>query len=68
MGEPLSLGAMLLCSTAINLCLGVAFGIQRQQLWQLRHINHAHTHLHERDAQDWRTRVLTEKQEQPRRE
>ena len=32
MGEPLPLGTLLLCSTDINLCLGVAFGIQRQQI------------------------------------
>jgi hypothetical protein len=66
MGEPLPLGTLLLCSTAINLCLGVAFGIQRQQIWQLRHINHAH--LHEREAKNWTEPVLMEKQDQPQRE
>jgi hypothetical protein len=67
-GAPLPLGFLLLCSTAINLCLGGAFGIQRQIIWQLRHINHAHAHLHEREAKSWTERILTEKQEQPRRE
>jgi hypothetical protein len=68
MGEPLPLGKLLLCSTALNLVLGVAYGIQRQQIWQLRHINHAHSLLHERECRNWTERLLTEKQDQPRRE
>jgi hypothetical protein len=68
MGEPLPLGTLLLCSTALNLVLGTAWGIQRQQIWQLRHINHAHSLLHEREAKTWTDRVSIEKQDQPRRE
>jgi hypothetical protein len=68
MGEPLPIGKWLLCSTALNLVLGCAWGIQRQQIWQLRHINHVHSHLHEREAKTWAERLLTEKQDQLRRE
>jgi hypothetical protein len=67
-GEPLPLGTLLLCSTALNLVLGTTYGIQRQQIWQLRHMQRAHAHLHEREAKDWRTRVLAEKQDQLQRE
>jgi hypothetical protein len=31
--KPLPLAAILLCSTALNIVLGTAFGIQRQMLW-----------------------------------
>ena len=68
MGEPLPLGTLLPCSTALNLVLGAAYGIQRQQIWQLRHINHAHSLLHEQQRKPWTERVLMEKQDQPRRE
>jgi hypothetical protein len=63
MGEPLPLGTLLLCSTALNLVLGAAYGIQRQQIWQLRHINRAHSLLHERGCKSWTDRVSMEKQE-----
>jgi hypothetical protein len=68
MSEPLPIAKWLLCSTALNLVLGCAWGIQRQQIWQLRHLNHAYAHLHEREAKTWTERVLMEKQDQPRRE
>ena len=65
MGKPLPLGKWLLCSTALNLVLGCAWGIQRQQIWPLRHINHAHSHLHEREAKTWTEGVLTKNRTTP---
>ena len=67
MSEPLPIAKWLLCSTALNLVLGCAWGIQRQQIWQLRHLNHAYAHRTSARPRPGPS-ALMEKQDQPRRE